>query len=748
MSTASGHRASRRSPRTGRIGPRSRYRAGVPGDRWRLPALLLAVAVLLLTSALPTPARASTLPVTASTNPTSPAKPQPVTVSLDSMSPRSPDATKPAQPVSIVASIVNNTDNTYSDVQFGLQRGLPITQQHLLDAAIGTPPETDYPIPSPLDLNKQLLPHGRLEVTYRTTANDLCLCFDGVYPYAMVVKAISDPDAGFVEVGRSQLLVPSFLQPPKPVTVGWVWPLLDIPHRSIEDNVFTDEQLAGEVSPGGRLDRALRVAELVAGKVRLTLLVDPDLLDSLAVMASPGGYRVRSGTSTVAGTGGRAAANWLARLKAVRPQHDLVLTAYADPDVNAITRAGLKWSTALDPQVQARISQTVAGDFSSDLLTWPIGGALTSQALDALVGGGASTVLLSDASLPGQNRTDPKPDALSPLPSAAGKAVALVTDSAIEATVDRALKLGATPATDQQTLLGQLAIRAAQDPTKSHFVVLVPSRYVDTNPQAAAATIESVVGTAWSRSISLRTALDTVTPVDRGPLQTGAEDPAAELSEADMASLAVVQQQVASMNEALHDNAAAADLLAGFNTGIQRAESSAWRTDRPGGSTLVRNLQNRIGAMIAAVHLVRPAVGTYSLSSADSPVVVTVSNQLPRPVTVQVVVTPADGVIGFRSPELAPQTIPAHSIVTVRVPTHVDRLGKFQVMATLRTPDGRQLGTAIPLNLRATAIGTVTKIITVVAVAVLVLALLRRLVTRLRRGRAPAPVPAPAEARL
>ena len=51
--------------------------------------------------------------------------------------------------------------------------------------------------------------------------------------------------------------------------------------------VFTDEQLAGEISPGGRLDRALQVAELVAGKVRLTLVVDPDLLDSLAVMASP-----------------------------------------------------------------------------------------------------------------------------------------------------------------------------------------------------------------------------------------------------------------------------------------------------------------------------------------------------------------------------------------------------------------------------------------------------------------------------
>ena len=102
--------------------------------------------------------------------------------------------------------------------------------------------------------------------------------------------------------------------------------------------------------------------------------------------------------------------------------------------------------------------------------------------MDALVGGGASTVLLSDAALPGQNRAEPRPDALSPLPSAAGQALALVTDSAIQATVARALQLGAAAANDQQTLLAQLAIRAVQQPERSHFVVIAPDRYVDRQP--------------------------------------------------------------------------------------------------------------------------------------------------------------------------------------------------------------------------------------------------------------------------
>jgi uncharacterized protein len=273
-----------------------------------------------------------------------------------------------------------------------------------------------------------------------------------------------------------------------------------------------------------------------------------------------------------------------------------------------------------------------------------------------------------------------------------------------------------------------------QQPERSHFVVIAPDRYVDPSPVAAAQTILAERGATWGRPIDLRSALRTVPPVDRGALQTGAESAAAELSPSDMATLSRIEQQVASMNEALHDNDAAAALLGGFNSGIQRAESSAWRRNRAGGSALTRSLQTRINQLTSAVHLVQPAVGTYSLSSSDSPVVVTVSNQLPRPVTVRVSVSPANGVVGFRAPPMGLQTIPARSIATIRIPTHVDRLGKFQVVAVLSTPDGRQLGAGVTLNLRATSIGTVTKTITIVAVSVLVLALLRRLVQRIRRG--------------
>ena len=709
-----------------------RPRASRHRHRRRGLALLAALGLLALavpaTSAAATGRPAGSIRPLAATGNTSP-----VTVTLDSMSPRSPDATKHTQPVVFTATITNNTDNTYSDVQLGLQRALPITQQNLLDAAINTPPATSFLVKPELDLQQQLPPHGRLTARYQTTPEQMCLCFDGVYPYALVASAVSDPSVGFVEVGRTQVFVPSFQDVvPQPVSVGWVWPLLDRPHRSVDTDIFTDEGLAAEIAPGGRLDRALRVPELVAGKVRMTLVVDPDLLDSLAVMAK--GYRVRKGTGTIPGTGGQLAAAWLERFRAVVVQHDVVLTSYADPDVNALTRAGMAISTALDPQVRARIAPYLTAEPADSLLNWPVGGALTSKALDALVGSGTGTLLLSDSALPGGNNTEPRPDALSPLPTASGLANALVTDTPIENTVHRALKLGAVPANDQQTLLAQLAIRAAQDPGSKHFVVITPDRYVDTNPAAAAATVLSVIGTGWSVPIAIPTALSTVVPVDRGALNTGAENPKAELAQQQLAELAVIEQRVASMNEALHDNDASALLLAGFSTGIRRAESSAWRADPAGGNRVLQQLRARIDGIVGAVHLVQPAVGTYSLSSTQSPIVVTVSNQLSRPVTVRVVVTPVNSTVGFSAPDYTTETIPARSNETVRIPTHVERLGKFQVVATLQTPDGRQLGQGIELNLRATAIGTVTKVITVVAITVLVLALLRRLIRRIRHA--------------
>ena len=683
---------------------------------------LAALGVVAAAAAAPvgvSPAGAVTGPPRAATSTASP-----VTVSLIGMNPRTPDASKLDQKVTFSAVVTNNSTTTYPDFSVGLERGYPISQQSDLDAAISSPPATDsLQSSNDVDQKRPLGPHQSITVTYLSnpSAGGMCLCQAAVYPYALVVRA-GDPTTGMAEVGRTQILVPSFPDPIQPVTVSWLWPLIDRPHRSLGDTVFDDDELAASVSPGGRLFRALAVVENAPPSVRMTLVIDPELIDSLAVMSGREGYTYRSGTAVLKGTGGAAAALWLSRLAALQDREDIQFTGYADPDVNAVTSVGLPYSTALDPQVQARLSSILSAGGND--LAWPAGGALTSKALDATVSAGASTVVLSDAALPGQNNVNPRPDAISSLPSGSGKASALVTDSGIENTIGRIMKLGANPAQDEQTLLSQLAIRPVADGTQSHYVVLAPDRYVDTDPRVADAAIAATVGSSWTKPLSVPKALATVTPVDRGPLQTSAESPDTEVSAAQMAQVVQITGQVAALRDALNSDAALA-LLGGFKAGLQRAQSSAWRSNREQGAAVTNVLSSAIDARLASVSLVRPAEGTYGLSSSNSPIVVTVVNNLSQDVSVRVDLTPAPGVIGFQAAS-QPETITANSRKTISIPTHVERLGQFKVTAKLTTPGGQQLGDTVQLSLRSTALGSITKVITIAAASVLVLALLRR----------------------
>ena len=187
------------------------------------------------------------------------------------------------------------------------------------------------------------------------------------------------------------------------------------------------------MSPGGRLDTLLDAAVAVTGRVRLTLVVDPETIEALDRMTSPRGYRVVSGRTTVPGRGAAAAADWLARLHAIAPKHLLVATPYADPDLVALERGG---ESALGRVNQPDLDATgrVLGVLPSTKVSWPPDGQLTDTALDDVVAQGASAVVLDPTALPGipaaqGGRT---PSGVSPLPALSGQAVALVSDPEVE----------------------------------------------------------------------------------------------------------------------------------------------------------------------------------------------------------------------------------------------------------------------------------------------------------------------------
>jgi Family of unknown function (DUF6049) len=672
-----------------------------------------------------------------------------VTVVITDMTPTTPKYTEAPSPLTITLLLTNTTDQPLYNVSIDVERDAQVIQEKLLAQLMADPaPNQDQGLLSPLKPLPipTLAPHERRPITYHTTTSSavdgggICLCFEsggGVYPINFTVLAAPDPDAGTTVVGFGQTYLPGFKDQPQRMRVSWVWPLIDRPHRLL-DGTFTDDDLATSVSSGGRLFNALTVVERVAPSVHLTLMIDPELLDELATMSQR--YHVVSGGRTVDGKGTAAAQAWLKRLKSVVTSTQVSLTPYGDPDIDAVTAAGLNWSDNFGPD---QVTQTVAalGMPATTDTAWPPGGIVTSAALQRILSRGTtSEVVLSDTLFPGTSQVTPKPDALAPLPAQFGASgtVAAVTDRTLQTWSARALTAGGSAALPQ--LASDLAVRAAEQSERSHYVVITAPRYVDVDPDLAVRTLLETAHASWSTSVTLGQAARTIQPVDRGRLvepTTERQLPPAAISAAQSAT-----SYFHSFASAL-SNADAAALLGGLPAAVQRAESAAWQADAIRGVQFAQRLTDQVGGWQRAVHILRPSSGAYTLASTDSPLPITVVNGLPVDVRVRVRVTTANGVSGFRSDERV-QTIPraaspnSPTRSTLKVQTHVQRAGTFQVDALLLAPDGTQLGSGVPLSIHCTALGAVGVIITAVAGGLLVLALAYRVHRRLR-ARAPRP---------
>jgi hypothetical protein len=143
-----------------------------------------------------------------------------------------------------------------------------------------------------------------------------------------------------------------------------------------------------------------------------------------------------------------------------------------------------------------------------------------------------------------------------------------------------------------------------------------------------------------------------------------------------------------------------------------------------------------VSALRATVGIVPPANGTYSLASADAPLVLTVVNSNPFPVQVTVALAPR-GAPGVTTTTVV-QELPAQTNTIISIPANVERSGSFTVIATVNTPAGSPLGAPIQLQVQSTVYGPVALAITFGAGALLVLLFARRSVKYWRRRRSAA----------
>jgi hypothetical protein len=285
--------------------------------------------------------------------------------------------------------------------------------------------------------------------------------------------------------------------------------------------------------------------------------------------------------------------------------------------------------------------------------------------------------------------------------------------------------------------LGALVYRAVTDPDRRPVLLVPPRRWQARGVEATAllSTARQLLETGYFAPRELP-ALVTTRPAGPTtavvyPPQAGAEEiPQPVTADLQRARDVLRDLQVATVKD-LTANLEPVDLLDPLRLGLLRGVSSAWRGQPDRARQVIGQERSRLAELLGSVRIVH-SPGPYSLAASDSPLLITVSNELPVGVQVRLILSET---AGLRAGAVGLQLVPARSTRQFVIPAKVIRAGQFSVDARLSTPGGTPLGEPSTLQVRSTAFGTVTVALTAGAGAVLVLLVARRIVRRVRRAR-------------
>jgi len=286
----------------------------------------------------------------------------------------------------------------------------------------------------------------------------------------------------------------------------------------------------------------------------------------------------------------------------------------------------------------------------------------------------------------------------------------------------------------EQRYLAELAVLSLQGKRGAEQTVLVaPPRAVDAGPEGVGAMMADTAGLPWLRPGSLAA-------LSRGPgADAGALTDPADAVQLDAAGLAQLTDGVAARDDLAGAVVGDADTaLQALDAAAARAASVAWRTDPEGFRAAAADFRAGVDRVRGRVTLLAPADGTYTLASSDSPLVLTVHNDLPFAVNVRLDVH-TRGKRGLSISDIGTQELAPEERTTLQVPTTVQQSGGFAVTASLISPGGGPLGEPVEMQVKSTAYGPISLIITIGSAGLLGLLFLRRLVRFVLRRRAAAP---------
>ncbi|MGP4018634.1 DUF6049 family protein [Saccharopolyspora sp. 5N708] len=668
------------------------------------------------------------------------------------------DGGAPPGELVVTARLTNTSDNEINDIEARIQRGNPTTTEPAVQRALrdDSPTVTE---PSFSAVADHLAPGQQIPVELRiplTGPNSLQISQPGVYPLLINING-APTIGGRARIAEARFLLPVLAtpggaptRPAQPTKTSLIVPLVDYPRLEREaipgtGAVLVDDQLSTSLAPGGRLYELVQAVIDGAGPGSrlgnaLCFAIDPDLL--ITVSAMRGGYQVRQPNgSLVEGIGTGAANLWLTKLREATAGRCVIALPYADADIVAVSRAENGLPDVIDGALRGadllRAPEILGVDPRPVL--WPIEGALDEPAAGALPR--ISTALLEPRSL------QLPAGSLSPVRVRGHDLAAVPIDplltSALDPLHDTPQKVTAlSPAQNgllsAQNTLGALVFRATQGNIAGATSVLAPPRrwnlrgddvrsLLDGMRQLADAGIIEPTPLPEPDPATLPEA-DLSYPVDTG----SAEIPRPLVDQLRDQNFKVGDLYVSSQTERSSPVDPGRVTTPLFN-GLLHGVSSAWRGSPEAARQWVERATGVINEVLGKVRL-EEFPGAKTRISSDSPIPITVVNDLPITISVVLHIPRVPGV-EVRNDFGGTLTVPANARRQFLLETTAQGAGTFAIDVTATTQRGTQFGTTERLQIYSTNYGALIPILTAIAAALLVLMSGRRILRRFRARR-------------
>ncbi|MFD5446979.1 DUF6049 family protein [Streptomyces sp. NPDC127100] len=665
-----------------------------------------------------------------------------VAVAVDSLTPSAPTD---GDTVTVSGTVTNHGKQPVTKAHVGLRVGPEINTRSSVDtiAKDGTdlsgsvPPEIDDKYTTKF---AELAPGVAEHFNISVPVDDLDLGEDGVYEFAVSLSGQTSAQPWEQLLGIQRTFLPW-----KPDATGqktkttYLWPLVSRTHMAAETGpneeqtpVFLNDDLAEEISPGGRLNQMVTLGK----DLDVTWVVDPDLLASVDAMT--GSYRVRNGDDTVRGTDQAVAKQWLADLQDAVADKEVVALPFADPDLASLAHNGTNIAGSLSQLKEATdvVDNTVTPILHvkpSKDFAWPVEGAVDRSIVKVATSAGADKVIARSDSLQETNGLPYTPSAARPI---GGGITAVVADARLSTAFEGDLTKASSSTLAVQRFLAQSLALGLQT-GKQRSIVVAPQRTPSgSQARAMAEALRALQDGTWSQFQKLSEAATAKPDPDATTKVPGTSSyPSAlrkrELPRSAFTQIAQTQDKLDNFKVVLSDPSR---VVTPFGRALNREMSASWRGRAAEAGSFRAGVRAYLDGLTGRVRLIDKSETKLSGRSATIPV--TVQNNLVQdvgPLVLRLTSTnPTRLEIDGAAYQERPVSVSGGHSQSVKFTTSANANGRATVIAQLYTTDGRPYGQAVTFDVKVTEITATVMLVIGGGVLLLVLAGFRMYTQRKR----------------